>query len=86
MALEVEPDVARVRLGEEREAALGLDGQQIDAVLAAAPAVELELGLVAEVREGRRAHLADAGVGRCVAERLERRDPGGGQPLDLERG
>ena len=52
-------------------------------MLAAAPAVELELGLVAEVGEGLGAHLADAGVGRCVAERLERRDLRGGEPLDL---
>ena len=84
MALEVEPDVARARLGHEREAALGLERQVLDAVLAGAAAVELELGLVAEAGERlRRGCFGTRVSGREVAERLERRDPGRGEPLDL---
>ena len=75
VALEVEPDVARVRLGHEREAALGLDRQQLDPVLAVPPVMELELGLEPEPGERRWTHLRDARAGRRVAEPLERRDP-----------
>ena len=46
MALEVEPDVAQSRLRQQREAASGLKRQQVDAVLARAPLVELQLALV----------------------------------------
>ena len=86
VALEVEPDVARARLGHEREAALVLDRQVLDPVLVVPAVVELELGLEPEPFERRRSHLRDARAGREVAEPLERRDPGGGEALDLRPG
>ena len=84
VALEVEPDVAGARLRQEREAAVGLLGEVLDHVLARAPVVELEPRLVVEALEGGRAHARDLGVGVGLGERLERRDPGRLEPLDLE--
>ena len=84
MALEVEPDVAGRRLGQEGEAALRLLREQIDAVLARVPAMQLELGLVAEPREGVGPDLRDARVRRRRAERLHRPDAAGEEPVVLE--
>ena len=47
-----------VRLGHEREAALVLDRQVLDAVLAVAAPVELELGLEVQAGERLRAHAS----------------------------
>ena len=82
IALEVEPDVARARLGQEGEAALGLEREDLVLELAGPAPVELERGLVAELRERLGAELGDLGLGRR-RERLEVRDPGGGEPVDL---
>ena len=57
-----------VRLGHEREAALVLDRQVLDAVLAVAAAVELELGL--EVEPGER--LGPHASGRACRARGRR--------------
>jgi hypothetical protein len=59
VSLEVERDVAGAQLGQEREAAALL---RWEGSTRCSP-VELELGLVAEVRERRRAELGDSRVG-----------------------
>ena len=84
MPFEVEPDVAGRRLGQEGEAALRLLREQLELVPARVPAVQLELGLVAEPREGVRPDLRDARVGRRRAERLHRPDAAGEEPVVLE--
>ena len=84
VAFEVEPDVARGRLRHEREAAVFLQREVVDLVLAGAALVELERGLVAEPLEGRRPHARDAGLLGGLGEELERRDARLLEPLDLE--
>jgi hypothetical protein len=64
IALEVEPDVARVRLGQEREAALGLEREELVLELAGLAPVELETRLVAELGERLGAELRNPMLGR----------------------
>src|SRR5207253_2237321 len=82
IALEVEPDVARARLGQKREAPLGLEREDDVPELAGLAAVPLERGLLAELREGLGAELRELLFLRG-REVLERRDPGGVEPVDL---
>ena len=82
VALEVEPDVARRRLGQKREPALGLDREHDVLQLAGLPAVELEPGLLVELRERLGAELRDLGL-LCRRETRERGDVGGREPIDL---
>jgi hypothetical protein len=84
VALEIEPHVARIRLRQEREPAVRLRREQVDAMLAGAPAMNLELGLVAQLGERLGTDLRDARVGRSGAERLHRLDAAGDEPVVLQ--
>ena len=83
VALEVEEEVARRGVGQEREAALGLRLEEAEAVRAGLARVELQLGLLAQLGPGVGGHPGRRGLGRRAPELRERRDPGGGEPLDL---
>src|SRR5438105_10928119 len=56
VALDVEEEVARRRLWEQAEAALGLEREELVDVLVRPAEPELELGLPPELREGRGRH------------------------------
>jgi hypothetical protein len=83
VALEVEPDVALVRLRKEREAALALEREDLVRELAREAAVELEPGLLPKLREGLVPQLGDLRLDGCRGEGPELRDPLGAQALDL---
>src|SRR5262249_3050222 len=72
MSLQVEPDVALVRRRQETETAIGLVGQQLEAMLAGAPRAELQLRLMPQAFESLGPDLADRPVRRAVSELLER--------------
>src|SRR5205823_2611882 len=83
VALDVVEEVAGIGRWEEAEAALLLRRKQLVAMRARAARGELELRLVAEPLECLRNHLTDERSSRPLSERLERRDPGQVQALDL---
>ncbi len=84
VALEVEPDVARRRRRKRAEAAVLLVREELDAPLARAREVELERGLRADALERLRPDAGDLRRGRRLAERRQRRDPCGGEPLRVQ--
>ena len=82
VALHVEPDVARVGLGQQAEAAILLVGQELVEIAVLAAAAQLQLGLVADRLERLLRSGPASGFSRSprvpgdnVAERLERGDP-----------
>ena len=83
VALEVEEEVAGRRVGQEREARLGLRLLQAVDVLAGLARVQLELGLLAVLRPGVRVDPGRHWFGGRTAELGKRRDPRVGELLDL---
>ena len=83
VALEVEEEVARRGLGQEREAGFLLLRQQPVDVLAGLARVQLQLGLLAVLRPRVRVDPGRHRLCGRAAELRERRDPGGRELLDL---
>ena len=83
VALEVEEEVAGRGVGQEREARLRLRLQEPVIVHAGLARVQLELGLLAVLRPAVRVDPGRHGLGGRAPELRERRDPGGGELLDL---
>ena len=82
VALEVEEEVARRGVGQEREAELGLRLEEDVLVRAVLAREELERGLLADLVERVWGNPGGA-LGRRAAERSERRDAGDGELVDL---
>ena len=84
VALEVEEEVARRRVGQQREARVRLRLQELVVVAAALARAQLERRLAAELLERvRRPIPAGTRLVPARAERGERRDPAALEPLDL---
>ena len=83
VALEVEEEVAGRGLGEEREAGVGLLREQLVDVLPGLARVQLQLGLLAQLRPALGVDPGRHRLGGRAPERGERRDPGGSELLDL---
>ena len=84
MPLEVEPDVAGRRRREQPEALVLLVREEVYEAYARLVVDELERGLVADSLEGLRADALDRRAGRRAAERRERRDALGDEPLRVQ--